>query len=211
MKQVELKNISFFYDNTCILQDINFSIDKGDYIYITGPNGGGKTTLLKIILGMNAPAEGNIIYPNPIKFGYVPQFSSFNRTYPVTVENVVLTGAIPIPLTFFHRYSDKDKQDAKILMEKLKIDMLKNKQISQLSGGQLQRVLFTRALMTRPDILVLDEPTSNLDNDAKKIIDEFLDHITPKITIIQVSHEEKISSHVNKVLYINRRIEMKKN
>lgn len=209
MGLIDLKGISLSYGNDCVFKNIHLSIDEKDYIYIFGPNGGGKTTLLKIILGMVKPSQGEISYKEDIKFGYVPQFSFFDRSYPIQVLDVILMGTLNRKIKIFHKYDYAQRQKAEEIMKKLDIERLKEKQISQLSGGQLQKVLFSRALMTNPNVLILDEPTSNLDSKSKDKIDELLNSISKDMTILRVSHEEQISEYASKIISVQNTVDVR--
>lgn len=194
------------------MQDINLTILEGDFLGIIGPNGGGKTTLLKTILGLIKPSSGRITYgdsstPNKPSFGYVPQFSRFDKNFPITVTEVVLTGRLTGKLGPFHRYLQADSEKVRLLLEELEIADLHKRQIGQLSGGQLQRVLIARALATEPEILLLDEPTASLDTHYKTELYALLKKLNQKITIVLITHDiGLLSSGATKVACLNRKL-----
>lgn len=205
MALLEIKNLSVYYNNYLALNDINLEINKNDYIGIIGPNGSGKTTLLKSIIGDITPDKGEIIIAPNVIIGYVPQFSTFNRDFPITVFDVILSGTLPSNYKLFHRYKQNDRNKVTFAIDKLKINYLANKQINQLSGGQLQKVLLARALVTNPDILLLDEPTASLDTDAKEEIYNILTTLNKEMTIIMVSHDIGMIKHnVKKFACLNK-------
>ena len=198
---VEIKNLTFKYNNEIILENINLKIEKYDYVALIGPNGGGKTTLIKLILGLLKPTSGKIIL-NTKKIGYVPQYTNFSLDIPIRVIDVVLQGRLN-KFKFF--YNEKDK---KIALEKLSLvgmSEFKNKKISDLSGGQRQRVLIARALVNEPDILILDEPTSAIDIKGQKEIYKILKNLN--ITKLIISHDINILLEgVNKVAWISKKL-----
>jgi len=206
MKAVEIKNLYFKYDKEWILENINLDLRDREFLAIIGPNGGGKTTLLKLILGFLKPSKGEIkIYEkSPIQarhlIGYIPQHTTFSLDIPITVFDIVLQGRLKKNKLF---YSKEDKEKALNTLTTLKIEHLKNKKIKDLSGGQRQKVLIARALATEPKILVMDEPTSAIDINGQKEILDLIESI--EITRIVVSHDIKILFRkVDKIAYINK-------
>jgi len=207
MKAVEVKNLYFKYDKEWVLEDINFSLKDKEFMAIIGPNGGGKTTLLKLLLGFLKPTKGEIkIYSKPPKenrniIGYVPQHTNFALDIPITVFDIVLQGRLKKG-KFFYDKSDKEK--AKEVLEQLGIFELKNKKIKDLSGGQRQKVLIARALVIEPKILIMDEPTSAIDPKGQKEILDLIESF--EVTRIVVSHDIKILlRNVDKIAYIHKK------
>lgn len=210
---VEIENLTVYYQNVCALSNINLTIKDKEFIGIIGPNGGGKTTLLKSILGLVRPDSGKIrIYnKSPSKahglIGYVPQFSKFNRDFPISVMEVVLMGRLSSRVPVFHHYTSEDKSIVESIMKKLGIYELCNRQIGQLSGGQLQRTLIARALAVQPQILLLDEPTASLDASSKSDIYEILKQLNQEMTIILVTHDMgAISSYIDTLACLNTKL-----
>ena len=207
MKAVEVKNLYFRYEKEWILKDINFTLKDKEFMAIIGPNGGGKTTLLKLLLGFLTPTKGKIkIYgktpkENTLLIGYVPQYTNFALDLPITVFDIVLQGRLKKGKFF---YNDLDKEKAKEVLNTLNIYDLKDKKIKNLSGGQRQKVLIARALVTEPKLLVMDEPTSAIDPKGQKEILDLIESID--ITRIVVSHDIKILlRNVDKIAYIHKK------
>jgi zinc transport system ATP-binding protein len=201
MNIIEIKNLSFFYNKELVLDNINLQIKKGEYVVFIGPNGGGKTTLIKLILGLLHPKVGEIkLYTN--KIGYVPQYTNFSLDIPINVLDVVLQGRLKKYKLFYNQ------QDKKIALEKLKlVEMEKyaHTNISNLSGGQRQRVLIARALVSQPEVLILDEPTSAIDAQGQKKIFSILKNLN--ITKIVISHDINILLEgVDKVAWISKNL-----
>ncbi|MDE5684234.1 MAG: ATP-binding cassette domain-containing protein [Muribaculaceae bacterium] len=194
-----------------ILSDVNFTVDKGDFIAITGPNGGGKTTLLRLILGLLKPTEGSIVFCDesgkpcqPPAIGDLPQKNSVDSHFPITVREVVLSGLLA------QKGMDKSlvKERVDELLEAVGLTELVSRPIGALSGGQLQRALFARAIARRPQLLVLDEPLSYLDKTFEKRLYKIVAEIAKNTTILLVSHEmSEIGGMANRHIIIDRRLE----
>lgn len=209
---VEVRELWFRYENTWILENINLDIPHGDFLAILGPNGSGKTTLIKLILGILSPNKGTIsIYGEPPKkackfIGYMPQYLSYPANLPLKVMDVVLMGCIK-EHSFMGFYSKKNKLDALNTLELLSITHLKDRLMTSLSQGQRQRVLIARALVSRPKILFLDEPTSNIDERGKCGFFELLRELNKEITIVVISHDiGVISRYVKSIACVNRNL-----
>lgn len=207
---IDIHDLTVYYKNYCALDHVNLQIDAKNFVGIVGPNGSGKTTLVKSILGYIQPNKGEITISPDTVIGYVPQFSTFNHHFPIKVFEVVLNGTLPSPIKYFHHYNKKNRADVTEILNLLKINHLADKPINQLSGGQLQKVLIARALVTYPDVLILDEPTASLDVDAKEDIYQLLAKLNKKMTILLVSHDISIMKHyvktfacVNQSLHIH--------
>lgn len=207
---IKFSEVSFSFDTAAVLEDVNFIINCGDFISILGPNGGGKTTLAKLMLGIYTPNSGKILIHGkaPIQnrdiIGYVPQYSLFDPNFPVSVMDVVLMGRIN---NFSIRYSKEDKQHAEKAMESVGINDLKAKPYSDLSGGQRQRVLIARALTTDPQILLLDEPTANVDAAVEYKMSAMLSKLQKNMTILLITHDLGfVSELVNKVVCVNKKV-----
>ena len=206
---IELKNISAGYDNDIVIENINSNIYDGDFFGIIGPNGGGKSTLLKIILGLLNPIKGTVkIYEQIPKIGrknigYVPQYSEYDKQYPISVWDVVLMGRRSVrgihPI-----YSSDDKKATVEALKKVSMLEYKKRHISELSGGQRQRVFIARALVSNPKILLLDEPTASIDKDLQINFYNLLKELNKNVTILLVTHDiGVISSYVTRVACLN--------
>ena len=205
---LNLKNIYFKYERDFVLKNINFSVKDGDFIALIGPNGGGKTTLAKILLGLLKPTSGEVIYPNVTLFnknsliGYTSQDSSINTDFPITAFDVVLMGFLQRKI-FGYKITKTDKIQAQKIMEKLGIENIRNRKIGSLSGGQRQRVMIARALCGNPKLLIFDEPTANIDLPTQKEIYQILKQINANHTIILISHDISVLEYAKCVLFVN--------
>lgn len=210
IRQILIDNVSFGYGSSKILEHIRLELFSGDYLAIIGPNGGGKTTLLKLLLGFIEPATGSIdILGKPPKLsrhkiGYLPQYINFNMDMPISVFDIVLQGRLTRQKLF---YTKNDKEIAAKNLELMQVTHLKDRKIKDLSGGQRQRVLLARALTKEPNILILDEPTASIDPEGQAEIYELLK--TLPLTKIIVSHDINILFEgVNKVAHINKTLHL---
>lgn len=209
---IKVENLSFFYpEKTCALENVSFTIETNAFVGIIGPNGGGKTTLLRLLLGFLTPQKGTIeIFhdrhiSNNKNVSYVPQFATFNSAFPITVKQMLLMGTLK---NFKIRYEKKDLFLLQETMQKLDILPLQNKIISELSGGELQRVLLARALICQPKILLLDEPTASADIHNEKNIFDLLKNLNDEgMTILVVSHDIGfISDYIESIICVNKHV-----
>lgn len=207
---IELQNVSFSYGLVPVLQQINFSVEEGEFLGIVGPNAGGKSTMLKLILGLIKPQTGTVSVlgkkPNQqrTQIGYVPQYPGFARDFPITVEQAVLLGRLGASKQF-GRYNAADYKAVQNALHELEAQDLAQRPISALSGGQLQRILLARALVSEPKILILDEPTANIDMRIESDIFDHLRELNKRLTILVVSHDIAfISDYVSRVACLNR-------
>lgn len=204
-KIIELKNVFFSYGKEWVLEDINISINKGDCIAVFGPNGGGKTTLLKILLGLLKPQKGEVVYYKRCGVGYLPQIQR-RVHFPIKVIELVLMG-LTHPKKIGFSFKNQEVERAKQALRMVDMERFKDANIHELSGGQLQRVYLARALVSEPEILVLDEPTSNIDVQAKFCFYEFLERLSGDITFVMVSHDLSLSvTKINKIACVNKRL-----
>ncbi len=209
---VTLQNVSFAYNREPVIQDANLAIQPGDFIAMIGPNGGGKTTLLKLILGLLEPTGGTIrVMGKPAlaaapEIGYVPQSVHINSGFPITALDVVLMGKLD-PQKRWTRYSAADRRESLEALERLQMAAQANTRISELSGGQRQRVFIARALVTQPKLLLLDEPTASIDTRGRAEFFKLLEELNREITILVVSHDLLvISRYVKSVACVNKRL-----
>jgi zinc transport system ATP-binding protein len=210
---IQAKNISYSYNKkTDVLSGVSFIVDEKDFIGLIGPNGGGKSTLLKIILGLLTPDKGSIkvFGKNPAdarnRIGYVPQYSQIDLNYPISVWEVVISGLLGRK-TIGSRFNEKDNAKTTEALEKMKLFNLKDKPIGELSGGQRQRVLLSRALVRNPELLLLDEPTNNVDQESGSDLYKLLNELNSNVTVMIVSHDVgTISKYINKVFCLNKKM-----
>ncbi|HRX13580.1 MAG TPA: metal ABC transporter ATP-binding protein [Eubacteriales bacterium] len=204
---ISIKNLTARYDNNIALQDINIDVKKGEFLALIGPNGGGKSTLIKAILRL-APFEGKIEIFGQKKIddvGYVPQISSAEKKFPISVLEVVLSGLHKKTLNPFSKYSQMQKNEAMETLERLGIEKLADRQIDELSGGEFQKTLLCRALLSKPKILLLDEPTANIDPSSAKNIYELLKELNKTITIVMATHDLfAVSDGVTRLACLNK-------
>ena len=203
---ISLRGVTMQFDRKVTLNNINLDICRGDFIAITGPNGGGKTTLLRIILRLLDPSKGSVTYLGDkgsgkrLRIGYLPQKNLIDSSFPVTVKEVTAFGLMNTPdITKEERMRRID--DTIRLMG---LSDHADNAISELSGGQLQRALIGRAIISRPEVLVMDEPLSYLDKDYEHKLYHIIEELAPTTTIILVSHEmSAIAGMANRHLIIN--------
>lgn len=207
---VSIDNVSVQYGKTPVISDICLSVREGDYLGIIGPNGSGKSSLLKAILGLMPISSGSISVfgqkPGRCRepVGYVPQFASFDKQFPITLFEVVLTGRLKGGLSPFFRYSKDDRETAKRLIEQFGLSALAYRRISELSGGEFQKMLIARAMAADPKLLLLDEPTASVDAASREQIFDMLGELKKRMTIILVTHDLlAISSKVSSLACLN--------
>ena len=207
---VEIKDVTFAYNGDCILEDVNFDIREGDFIAMIGPNGGGKTTLLKLILGLLKPDKGVIRIKGQSaqkassSIGYVPQDVNIKRNFPITAMDVVLMGGLN-PKKRWVRNSAALREEAMDALERLEMASYATKKIGELSGGQRQRVFIARALLTKPELLLLDEPTASIDTKGQAEFYHMLKELNKGVTILVVSHDILVvSRYIKSVACLNK-------
>lgn len=209
---VQIEHLSFAYPGagSAVLEDVSLCVQAGEFLGIVGPNGGGKSTLLKLILGVLQPSSGRVLVNarSPVKarrqIGYVPQTTTFFRDFPISVEEVVLLGRLG-RTRLIGGYTARDRRLAEQAMRTTEMAALRHNRLGRLSGGQLQRALIARALASEPQMLILDEPTANIDLRGERGIFDLLKTLQPKQTIIVVSHDIAfVSKYVTRVACLNR-------
>jgi len=210
---ISFENVSFSYSKIPVLENVNFKIKEFASACIIGPNGGGKSTLLKLILGLIKPGTGKVkifnSHPEKArgKIGYMPQYTSFDSLFPITVIGVVLTGRAE--KHFCGRYSKNDREISLNALSLLSLEHLAHKNFSSLSGGQRQRALIARALVSDPELLLLDEPTVNVDPGVEEDFADILEALSKRVTILTVSHDIGfVPKQYKNVLCVNKTIIM---
>ena len=203
---IQIEHVSAEYDGKQVLKDINLTVYQDDYLGIIGPNGGGKTTLMRLILGLKKPAEGSIHFcgkGKDISMGYLPQYNDLDKQFPISVYEVVLSG-LSKSKSLFARYTKQQHQQVAETLERMQISDLKDRHIGALSGGQLQRVLLARAIVSKPDVVILDEPNTYIDRRFQKQMYEMLEQINKECAIIIVSHDiAEVLNNVKHVACVN--------
>jgi zinc transport system ATP-binding protein len=198
-----IRDLWFSYDGRTALEDVNLTIPNRDFVSFVGPNGGGKTTLLKLILGLLKPSRGAVrVFDLPPevarpRIGYMPQHSQLDPQFPATVLDVALMGRLGRG-GWFGRYSRRDKEIALEALNRVGLHNVRKRSFSSISGGQRQRLFIARALACEPDILMLDEPTANLDSVMEGDLYELLRDFNAKLTVVLVSHDLGFVSRVVK-------------
>ena len=210
---IEIRDVSFSYGRQPVLRNINLAVQPEEFLGIIGPNAGGKSTLIKLLLGLLQPDTGRIklLGEDPemtrSRVGYVSQYPTFSRRdFPINVEATVMMGRLGVGKPF-GGYTKRDHEIAMVAMEAVEISDIIHRPIGSLSGGQLQRVLIARALACKPEILILDEPTSNIDVQVEEDIFGLLKQYNDHMTIIVVSHDIAfISGYVDRVACLNQEL-----
>lgn len=198
MKLIEIKDITVQYDRKRILDSVSLTIDRGDFVAITGPNGGGKTTLLRVLLRLLRPTCGSVTYfdindipTRQLKIGYLPQKSNIDTRFPITVAETIRSGQIS---GLFHRRNAADEAEFRRVAEMCGVTAFLGQTVGELSGGQLQRTLLARALVSQPEVIVLDEPLSYVDKAFERQIYSIMETLAKDHTMILVSHEMSVIS-----------------
>lgn len=204
----EIKSVSVAYDNVVALKDVSLKVNENDYIGVIGPNGGGKTTLLKVILGLIKPESGTITFNRDLingnGIGYLPQLSTGDITYPVSVTDVILSGMM-IYKKIISGMSSSDRKRAGEVIEDLGLRDVAKSSLSELSGGQLQKVFLGRAIIGNPKLLLLDEPGNFVDSNFEIEFYEKLKDLNKRMAILMVSHDiGMISAHVKSFACVNK-------
>jgi len=209
---IDIKNLWFSFNGEQVLKDVNFTLYHKEFLAMIGPNGGGKTTLLKLMLGLLKADRGEIrVFGRPPRqvarrIGYVPQNIHINKNFPISVLDVVLMGRLRSGISRSH-YKKDDLIAAQAALGKVEMEQFNNRHIDELSGGQRQRVFIARALVTDPEILILDEPTASIDAKGQAQIYTILKALNEKVTILVVSHDLlALSSYIKSVACVNRRV-----
>jgi len=211
---IQINNIWANYGKRDILQDVSLIIEENDFLGIIGPNGGGKTTLVKILLGLLKPEKGSIIFyqdgkpVDKIIMGYLPQFSQIDKKFPISAREVILSG-LAHKKSVFNKYNHNDYKRVDEIINQLGLNGIENRQIGQLSGGQLQRVLLGRAIVAHPQLLILDEPNTYLDSEGEERLYDSLEQINEESAIILVSHDQSsIKRYAKRIALVDTSLEM---
>jgi zinc transport system ATP-binding protein len=209
---VEVRDVTFGYGREVVLDHVSLAIEPRDFLAVIGPNGGGKTTLLKAILGLVRPWSGEVVFHLPSgsdprgRLGYVPQFSTFDRDFPLRIADMVLMGRLG-RRSVLRPYSREDRAAAGRAIERLGLTGVARAHASEVSGGQLQRALIARALVSEPEVLFLDEPTASIDAESRETLRELLEDLNRAIPIVVVTHDvTSLAPMVRRIACINRKL-----
>jgi zinc transport system ATP-binding protein len=209
---LRFEGVDYAFGVTPALIDVSLHVSRGEFLALVGPNGGGKSTLLKLALGLLEPGAGRVevLGTEPrrarARVGYVPQFAGFPRDFPVTVGEAVLHGRLGLR-PWWRALGRQDRQAAAQALLDVEAQALSERSIAALSGGELQRVLIARALATEPQLLLLDEPTAHVDTRAEAALFELLARLRRRMAIVIVSHDVGlVSRHVDRIACLNRRL-----
>lgn len=208
---ITIRDLGVRYDNVTALEHVNLDIYVDDFVGIIGPNGGGKSTLVKAIMGI-VPYNGHIEYGEQLlrnkkpHIGYLPQISTFDKEFPISVREVVMSG-LQAERGLWRSYSKDEHKRVDKVLERASLSGLSDRPIGELSGGQLQRVMLCRAIISEPKLLVLDEPTNFVDNRFENELYNLLHHLSEQMAIVMVSHDiGTISSVVRSIVCVNRHV-----
>jgi len=211
-KDIELRGVTHSFGGPTVLEEVDLDVARGELLGLVGPNGGGKSTLLRVVLGLLSPTRGTVRVlggtpaAHRVEIGYVPQLATFSRSFPITVLDTVLMGRLGRTRAVLG-FTRRDREVALGAMDEMEITDLSRHPIPTLSGGQLQRTLIARALATEPRILLLDEPTSNVDLRAEASIFDVLARMRDRMTVVLVSHDLGfVTRHVSRVACLSRRL-----
>lgn len=191
---IEIKSLSAAYDDKTVLRDVSLTVYGHDFLGIIGPNGGGKTTLIKLILGLKKASKGNITFfrngkkVEHIRMGYLPQYSSIDKKFPISVQEVILSG-LSEEKSLISRFTALQHEQVNKVIVRMGLEGLEKRAIGELSGGQLQRALLGRAIVSNPDVLILDEPSTYIDKRFEAKLYALLEEINHDCAIILVSHD----------------------
>lgn len=209
---LRLNNITAGYGDKVIFKDINLEISDRSCLGVVGPNGGGKTTLLSIMLGINKPLKGDVEYfrggekVKSLDIGYLPQQNIIDRQFPISVKELVVSGLTTLSPSFIGSRVEKG-QDVDRLLSVLELDNVADIHIGALSGGQMQRALFARAMVSNPELLILDEPDTYMAPDFKAMMPSLIKEINKTCAVVMVSHNfEEISRLCDLIIEVDRKI-----
>lgn len=208
---LSLEHVSVKLDSITVLDDVSIQVKEDDFIGVIGPNGGGKTTLVRLMLGLVKPVKGHVEYMIPhdtgnTKIGYLPQVHEFDKQFPIIVQDVVLSG-LPRRKKIISKHSREEVAKAEYWMERLGIASLCKKTIGSLSGGEMQRAFLCRSLISEPELLILDEPDTYVDNMFERELYEELKVLNKKMAIVLVSHDVgTITSYIKSIACVNRKL-----
>lgn len=202
---IHFNDVRYCYGEVCAVENVHFQIQRNTMTALIGPNGGGKSTLIKLLTGLIKPGKGTVEHQNDTVIGYVPQYSGFDQDFPITVGQMILSGTLDHKIKPFYRYTKAQKQRATIAIDKVGLQGFEDRGIHQLSGGQRKRVVIARALAAKANVIVLDEPDSSLDAQSTQDLYQLLNQLKNDQTIVIASHHlQNILDITDAAIYINR-------
>ena len=208
MEFIRFENVRFCYENICAVDQVDFTAEENTITAIVGPNGGGKSTLIKLLVGFIRPDHGQILFAREHTTGYVSQSVAFRRSFPITVRQMVLMGTLDPHIKPFYKYTEDQKKIAEESLIQVGLETCIDRHISQLSIGQLQRACIARALASKADLLVLDEPDAGLDITVTNELYAILNSLKKDHTIVIASHHiDAILDIADKAVYANRSVQ----
>jgi zinc transport system ATP-binding protein len=206
---IEAEGVTFGYGDEAVLRDVDLTIYRDDFLAVLGPNGGGKTTLIKVLLGLLEPWDGTVRRHTSKRrgaLGYVPQLAEFDKRFPVRVLDLVLMGRLGLRGAL-RRYTDRDRAASDEALETFGLGALAQEPVDRLSGGQLQRALIARALAAEPELLILDEPMASIDAESRNMLLDTLERLGREIPVVVVTHDlTPLAGLVRQIACVNRRL-----
>lgn len=210
--QIRLEGVTAGYDGRAQIKDVSLEVGSGDFAGVTGPNGGGKTTLMRVMLGLIKPMEGSVEYRldgkpvDRLRMGYLPQYSAIDKDFPISVEQTVLSG-LNAEAGLFGRMPGRLRARAAEIMGEMGLEGMGHRQIKALSGGELQRVLLARAMASRPEVLILDEPDTYIDGRSELLMHDTLQRVSRDCCVVMVSHDmQLVESLANVMVNVDERV-----
>ena len=205
---IDIKNLSAGYNGYTVIDNVNLSIYNREFLGIIGPNGGGKTTLLKVMIGLERPISGTVTHVKNLKIGYLPQYNAADKQFPITVRDTVMMG-LNSELGLWRRMSEKQKATLEKTIERFHLSEIAKRPLKALSGGQLQRVLMARAIVSSPDVIVLDEPHTYIDKQFESEFNNILNEERQRCAIVMVSHNvEYVRKTASKLIHVDKTVSL---
>lgn len=205
---IDIKNLSAGYNGRNVIDNVNLTLYKHEFLGIIGPNGGGKTTLLKVMIGLERPTGGTVTREKGLKIGYLPQYNAADKQFPISVRDTVMMG-LNSELGLWGRMTARHKDMLKATMERFRLAELAERPLKALSGGQLQRVLMARAIVSSPDVIVLDEPHTYIDKQFEDEFNSILEEERKRCAIVMVSHNvEYVRKTASKLILVDKTVSL---